>query len=208
MVPQDTVLFNDTIAYNIRYGRWDASEEEVREAARLAHIDRFIESLPDGYQTQVGERGLKLSGGEKQRIAIARTILKSPPILVLDEATSALDTFTEREIQDALEEISVGRTTLVIAHRLSTVIHADEILVLDKGRIVERGSHAALMAAAGVYAAMWARQNEVRKAQEVLRRAAEAEAASESPHLDDGIAEELAAPEGDAFAGRDEVTTG
>jgi ABC-type transport system involved in Fe-S cluster assembly fused permease/ATPase subunit len=208
MVPQDTVLFNDTIAYNIRYGRWDASEEEVREAARLAHIDRFIESLPDGYQTQVGERGLKLSGGEKQRIAIARTILKSPPILVLDEATSALDTFTEREIQDALEEISVGRTTLVIAHRLSTVVHADEILVLDKGRIVERGSHAALLAAGGVYAAMWARQNEVRKAQEVLRRAAEAEAVSASPHLDDGIAEELAASEGDSLVGRDEVTTG
>ncbi len=121
MVPQDTVLFNDTIAYNIRYGRWDASEAEVREAARLAQIDRFIESLPDGYEAQVGERGLKLSGGEKQRIAIARTILKSPPILVLDEATSALDTFTEREIQEALDTISKGRTTLVIAHRLSTV---------------------------------------------------------------------------------------
>ncbi len=144
MVPQDTVLFNDTIAYNIRYGRWDADENEVREAARLAQIDHFIESVPGGYGTQVGERGLKLSGGEKQRVAIARTILKAPPILVLDEATSALDSFTEHEIQDALDRISKGRTTLVIAHRLSTVVNADEILVLEKGVIAERGSHQAL----------------------------------------------------------------
>ncbi len=213
MVPQDTVLFNDTIGYNIRYGRWDASDAEVREAARLARIDRFIESLPEGYESQVGERGLKLSGGEKQRIAIARTILKSPPILVLDEATSALDTFTEREIQDALEAISVGRTTLVIAHRLSTVVNADEILVLDKGKIVERGSHMALLAQGGVYASMWARQNEVRQAQEVLRRAAEAEGLSETPHLDDHLPAAFAAADdvklGEPFDDRDEeVTTG
>ncbi len=144
MVPQDTVLFNDTIAYNIRYGRAEASDAEMREAARLAQIDRFIESVPGGYEAQVGERGLKLSGGEKQRVAIARTILKGPPILVLDEATSALDSFTEGEIQDALDRVAKGRTTLVIAHRLSTVVNADEILVLDQGRIVERGPHAAL----------------------------------------------------------------
>ena len=171
MVPQDTVLFNDTIGYNIRYGRWDASEEEVREAARLAQIDRFIESLPEGYDTPVGERGLKLSGGEKQRVAIARTILKSPPILLLDEATSALDSFTEKEIQDALDRISRGRTTLVIAHRLSTVIGADEIIVLDKGVIVERGRHAELLEANGVFAAMWNRQREADQAREVLKRA-------------------------------------
>ena len=140
MVPQDTVLFNDTIGYNVQYGRWEASEDEVREAARLAQIDRFIGRLPEGYDTPVGERGLKLSGGEKQRVAIARTILKGPPILVLDEATSALDTFTEKEIQDALDRVSRGRTTLVIAHRLSTVINADEIIVLDRGVIVERGT--------------------------------------------------------------------
>jgi ATP-binding cassette subfamily B protein len=195
MVPQDTVLFNDTIAYNIRYGRWDATESEVREAARLAQIDHFIESVPDGYKTQVGERGLKLSGGEKQRVAIARTILKAPPILVLDEATSALDSFTEGEIQAALERISKGRTTLVIAHRLSTVVNADEILVLDKGLIAERGTHQALLAQNGIYAAMWNRQHEVMEAEEILRRAAAAEGPSARklgeegeliiPHADD-----------------------
>jgi ATP-binding cassette subfamily B protein len=171
MVPQDTVLFNDTIGYNIRYGRWDATEAEVREAARLAQIDRFIESLPEGYDTPVGERGLKLSGGEKQRVAIARTILKGPPILVLDEATSALDSFTERDIQTALDRVSQGRTTLVIAHRLSTVINADEILVLDQGRVVERGNHAELLARGGVYAALWNRQREADAAREALKRA-------------------------------------
>jgi ABC-type transport system involved in Fe-S cluster assembly fused permease/ATPase subunit len=175
MVPQDTVLFNDTIAYNIRYGRWDASDAEVEEAAALAQIDRFIKLVPGGYDAQVGERGLKLSGGEKQRVAIARTILKGPPILVLDEATSALDSFTEREIQIALDRVSKGRTTLVIAHRLSTVVNADEILVLDKGVIVERGRHDDLLERAGVYAAMWNRQREVDQANEALRRAEEEE---------------------------------
>jgi ATP-binding cassette, subfamily B, heavy metal transporter len=184
MVPQDTVLFNDTLAYNIRYGRAAASDGEVREAARLAQIDRFIESAPGGYHTQVGERGLKLSGGEKQRVAIARTILKGPPILVLDEATSALDTLTEQEIQAALDRVSQGRTTLVIAHRLSTVVNADEILVLDQGEIVERGSHAALLARGGIYAGMWNRQNEVRRAEEILRRAARAEPAAAHIELD------------------------
>ncbi len=184
MVPQDTVLFNDTLAYNIRYGRAEASDAEVREAARLAQIDRFIESAPGGYRAQVGERGLKLSGGEKQRIAIARTILKGPPILVLDEATSALDTLTEQEIQAALDRVSRGRTTLVIAHRLSTVVNADEILVLDQGEIVERGSHAALLAEGGLYADMWNRQNEVRRAEEILRRAAQAEPAAVRVELD------------------------
>jgi ABC-type transport system involved in Fe-S cluster assembly fused permease/ATPase subunit len=172
MVPQDTVLFNDTIAYNIRYGRSNASDAEVREAARLARIDHFIEQTPGGYEAQVGERGLKLSGGEKQRVAIARTILKAPPILVLDEATSALDSFTEGEIQDALDLVAKGRTTLVIAHRLSTVINADEIIVLDRGEIVERGGHAALLSQNGLYAGLWKRQNEVRQAEETLRRAA------------------------------------
>jgi ATP-binding cassette subfamily B protein len=171
MVPQDTVLFNDTIGYNIRYGRWSATNEEVFEAARLAQIDGFIRSLPEGYDTPVGERGLKLSGGEKQRVAIARTILKSPPILVLDEATSALDSFTEREIQTALEGVSRGRATLVIAHRLSTIVGADEILVLDQGRIVERGRHAALIAKGGLYAALWNQQREAEEARERLRRA-------------------------------------
>jgi ATP-binding cassette subfamily B protein len=180
MVPQDTVLFNDTIGYNIQYGRWDASPEEVREAANLAQIDRFIGLLPEGYDTPVGERGLKLSGGEKQRVAIARTILKSPPILVLDEATSALDTFTEKEIQDALDRVSRGRTTLVIAHRLSTVIGADEIIVLDQGRVVERGNHATLLAHGGVYAAMWNRQREADQAREALKRVEEEERSPES----------------------------
>jgi ATP-binding cassette subfamily B protein len=179
MVPQDTVLFNDTIGYNIQYGRWDASDQEMREAAQLAQIDRFIRLLPEGYETSVGERGLKLSGGEKQRVAIARTILKGPPILVLDEATSALDSFTEKEIQDALDRVSKGRTTLVIAHRLSTVIGADEIIVLDHGVIVERGTHNALLAKGGVYAALWSRQRQAEQAREALKRAEEAERAEE-----------------------------
>ncbi|MGH6941176.1 ABCB family ABC transporter ATP-binding protein/permease [Hypericibacter sp.] len=158
IVPQDTVLFNDTVYYNIAYGRPSASREEVEASARLARIHDFVVSLPDGYETKVGERGLKLSGGEKQRVAIARTILKGPAILLFDEATSALDTGTEKEIQKSLAEVSVNRTTLVIAHRLSTVVHADEILVLQEGRIVERGRHEALLAHAGIYATMWARQ--------------------------------------------------
>ena len=170
MVPQDTVLFNDTIEYNIRYGRWDAAEGDIREAAGNAQIDAFIAGLPGTYKAQVGERGLKLSGGEKQRVAIARTMLKGPPILVLDEATSALDTFTEREIQDALERVSRGRTTLVIAHRLSTVVNADEILVLVKGAIVERGSHAVLLERRGIYAAMWNQQREADAVRDALQR--------------------------------------
>ncbi len=173
MVPQDTVLFNDTILYNIRYGRPGASDDEVAEAARQARIGSFIETLPQGFKTQVGERGLKLSGGEKQRVAIARTILKAPPILILDEATSALDTNTEREIQAELDRVSQGRTTLVIAHRLSTVVNADEILVLEKGRIVERGSHAVLIAKAGLYATMWDRQRAAADAEERLKQAIE-----------------------------------
>jgi ATP-binding cassette, subfamily B, heavy metal transporter len=168
IVPQDTVLFNDTIRYNIRYGRWEAGEAEVEEAARLAQIDDFIRLSPKGYETEVGERGLKLSGGEKQRVAIARTILKAPPILVLDEATSALDSHTEKEIQDALERVSQNRTTLVIAHRLSTIVGADEILVLDEGIIVERGSHHQLLARGGLYASMWNRQREAAAAREKL----------------------------------------
>ncbi|WP_232630770.1 ABCB family ABC transporter ATP-binding protein/permease [Methylobacterium sp. Leaf118] len=187
MVPQDTVLFNDTIGYNIRYGRWDASEAEWREAARLAQIDRFIESLPEGYDTPVGERGLKLSGGEKQRVAIARTILKGPPILVLDEATSALDSFTEQEIQTALDRVSQGRTTLVIAHRLSTVVNADEILVLDRGIIVERGDHAGLLARGGVYAALWDRQRQADEAREALKRAEDERALSARPEPEPAI---------------------
>jgi ATP-binding cassette subfamily B protein len=155
MVPQDTVLFNDTLYHNIAYGRVDASREEVIEAARAAHLDQFIASLPEGYDSLVGERGLKLSGGEKQRVAIARAILKNPPILVFDEATSSLDSATEQAIGQELARISENRTTLVIAHRLSTVVDADEILVLDNGRIVERGNHAALLARDGRYAAMW-----------------------------------------------------
>ena len=177
MVPQDTVLFNDTIRYNIRYGRWEASNTEVEEAARLAQIDGLIRLAPKGYETEVGERGLKLSGGEKQRVAIARTILKAPPILVLDEATSALDSHTEKEIQDALERVSKGRTTLVIAHRLSTIVGADEIIVLDQGEIVERGTHFALLDANGLYASMWNRQREAEEAREKLALAGEAEVA-------------------------------
>src|SRR6476661_7079671 len=168
MVPQDTVLFNDTIRYNIRYGRWDATDEEVEAAAQTAQIDGFIRMSPKGYETEVGERGLKLSGGEKQRVAIARTILKGPPILLLDEATSALDSHTEREIQDALDRVSRNRTTLVIAHRLSTIVEADEIIVLDHGSIVERGTHAQLLAARGLYASMWYRQREAEEAREKL----------------------------------------
>jgi len=173
MVPQDTVLFNDTILYNIRYGRMSATEEEVARAAELAQIRDFILQLPDGFKTMVGERGLKLSGGEKQRVAIARTILKAPPILMLDEATSALDTQTEQEIQAALDLVSQGRTTLVIAHRLSTVISADEIIVLKDGQIAERGRHAELLARRGLYAQMWDRQREATEAEEALRRARE-----------------------------------
>ena len=158
IVPQDTVLFNDTLGYNIGYGKTGSSQEEIERAARLAHIHEFIVSLPDGYETRVGERGLKLSGGEKQRVAIARTILKNPAILVFDEATSALDTQTEREIQAHLREVSRDHTTLVIAHRLSTVVDADEIIVLEAGEIVERGRHDALLASNGRYAAMWQSQ--------------------------------------------------
>ncbi|MBX3575717.1 MAG: ABC transporter ATP-binding protein/permease [Rhizobiaceae bacterium] len=175
MVPQDTVLFNDTIAYNVRYGRPGASEDDVARAADLAQIGDFIRRLPAGFKTMVGERGLKLSGGEKQRVAIARTILKAPPILMLDEATSALDTETEREIQAALDVVSRGRTTLVIAHRLSTVIGADEIIVLNDGRIAERGKHSDLIAAEGLYASMWNRQREATEAEERLRKAREAD---------------------------------
>ncbi len=162
IVPQDTVLFNDTIYYNVAYGRPDASPAEIEEAARMARIHDFVMGMPDGYQTRVGERGLKLSGGEKQRVAIARTILKQPAILLFDEATSALDTHTEQEIQKSLDEVSANRTTLVIAHRLSTVVGADEIIVLDQGRICERGRHAELLTRDGPYAAMWKRQQEGR----------------------------------------------
>ncbi|HEY1633024.1 MAG TPA: ABC transporter ATP-binding protein/permease, partial [Rhizomicrobium sp.] len=169
IVPQDTVLFNDTVKYNIAYGRIGASEADIKEAARLAQIDKFIVELPMGYDAMVGERGLKLSGGEKQRVAIARTILKNPPILLLDEATSALDTHTEREIQSALAAVSRDRTTLVIAHRLSTVVDADEILVLDHGEIVERGRHDDLVDRGGHYAAMWNKQKQADAAREVLQ---------------------------------------
>jgi ATP-binding cassette subfamily B protein len=190
MVPQDTVLFNDTIRYNIRYGRWEATDAEVEEAARLAQIDPLIRMAPKGYETEVGERGLKLSGGEKQRVAIARTILKGPPILVLDEATSALDSHTEKEIQDALERVSLNRTTLVIAHRLSTIVGADEIIVLDQGEIVERGTHYALLAKNGLYASMWNRQREAEEAREKLALAGEDEKAAPNrnpPPVDDPV---------------------
>jgi ATP-binding cassette, subfamily B, heavy metal transporter len=171
MVPQDTVLFNDTIRYNIRYGRPNATDEEVEAAAKLAQIHKFVMSLPKGYDAMVGERGLKLSGGEKQRVSIARTILKGPPILILDEATSALDSHTEQDIQDALRKVSKDRTTLVIAHRLSTVVHADKIIVLDKGHIAERGTHAQLLRKKGIYASLWNRQREADEARSRLERA-------------------------------------
>jgi ATP-binding cassette subfamily B protein len=195
MVPQDTVLFNDTIRYNIRYGRWEASDEEVEEAARLAQIDAFIRIAPKGYDTEVGERGLKLSGGEKQRVAIARTILKGPPILLLDEATSALDSHTEKDIQDALDRVSKNRTTLVIAHRLSTIVAADEIIVIDDGSIVERGTHQALLARAGLYASMWNRQREAEEARERLARVAEE---SGEPNRNPPAAEEVPLPAAEA----------
>lgn len=175
MVPQDTVLFNDTIAYNIRYGRPGASDAEIEQATEVAQIARFIRELPEGYNTKVGERGLKLSGGEKQRVAIARTVLKAPPILILDEATSALDTTTEHEIQSALDVVSKNRTTLVIAHRLSTVVNADEIIVLKGGEIAERGSHAVLLEQNGLYASMWNRQREATQAEERLRQVRESD---------------------------------
>ncbi|MDP2874828.1 MAG: ATP-binding cassette domain-containing protein, partial [Holophaga sp.] len=160
IVPQDTVLFNDTIHYNIQYGRPEATEEEIVLTAQAAHLHEFIASLPEGYETRVGERGLKLSGGEKQRVAIARTLLKNPPVLIFDEATSALDSKTEQAIQSELEQAAIGRTTLIIAHRLSTIMNADEILVLESGRIVERGSHRSLLEQNGTYAQMWALQAE------------------------------------------------
>jgi ATP-binding cassette subfamily B protein len=197
MVPQDTVLFNDTIRYNIRYGRWNATDAEVERAAQLAQIDGFIRMSPKGYETQVGERGLKLSGGEKQRVAIARTVLKAPPILVLDEATSALDSHTEREIQDALERVSRNRTSLVIAHRLSTIVTADEIIVLDQGRIAERGTHGQLLASGGLYASMWNRQREAQEAREKLARIADENDAPnrEPPPVDDTLIAPAAAAE-------------
>jgi len=198
MVPQDTVLFNDTIRYNIRYGRWeDATDAEVERAAQLAQIDGFIRMSPKGYETHVGERGLKLSGGEKQRVAIARTVLKAPPILVLDEATSALDSHTEREIQDALERVSRNRTSLVIAHRLSTIVTADEIIVLDQGRIAERGTHGQLLASGGLYASMWNRQREAQEAREKLARIADENEAPnrEPPPVDDTLIAPAAAAE-------------
>jgi ATP-binding cassette subfamily B protein len=166
IVPQDTVLFNDTIYYNIAYGQPDATREEIIEAARSAHIHEFVETLPDKYDTIVGERGLKLSGGEKQRVAIARTLLKNPPILVFDEATSALDSRTEKAIQAELQEIATNHTTLVIAHRLSTIMDADQILVMEHGQIVERGTHGELLAQGGAYANMWALQQQEQQEEE------------------------------------------
>ncbi len=201
MVPQDTVLFNDTIRYNIRYGRWDATDAEIEEAARLAQIDTFIRHAPKGYETEVGERGLKLSGGEKQRVAIARTVLKGPPILLLDEATSALDSHTERDIQDALDRVARNRTTLVIAHRLSTIIGAHQILVLDKGVIVERGTHDQLLAHGGLYASMWNRQREAQLAREILEESGEQVETGEGldvPTRDPPAVEEELVPAADA----------
>ncbi|QCI69454.1 ABC transporter ATP-binding protein/permease [Phreatobacter stygius] len=197
MVPQDTVLFNDTIRYNIRYGRWDADDAEVEAAARLAQIHEFIRHSPEGYETEVGERGLKLSGGEKQRVAIARTILKSPPILVLDEATSALDSHTEREIQGALDKVAENRTAIVIAHRLSTIVGADEIIVLDGGRVAERGTHGELLARGGLYAGLWNRQREAAEAQEKiagLDRGVPARAQEPASQSQESISELLSEP--------------
>ena len=194
MVPQDTVLFNDTVRYNIRYGRPDASDAEVEDAARMAQIHDFVLDLPDGYEAIVGERGLKLSGGEKQRVSIARTILKGPPILVLDEATSALDSMTEKEIQAALRKVSENRTTLVIAHRLSTIIDADEIIVLEAGEIVERGRHDDLLTAKGVYATMWNRQQEAEQARRILVEDERGLTAEDAARLADAIKNELVTP--------------
>ena len=172
IVPQDTVLFNDTIYYNIAYGDPEATREGVIAAARAAHIHDFIETLPDGYDAMVGERGLKLSGGEKQRVAIARAILKGPRVFIFDEATSALDSKSEKAIQAELDRIARGRTTLIIAHRLSTVVDADQILVMDHGRIVERGTHRELISLAGPYAQMWALQQRERAEQQEREQAA------------------------------------
>jgi ATP-binding cassette subfamily B protein len=197
MVPQDTVLFNDTLHYNIRYGRPEASDEAVIEAAKLAQIHDFVTTLPDGYNTVVGERGLKLSGGEKQRVSIARTILKGPPILILDEATSALDSKTEQDIQAALRLVARGRTTLVIAHRLSTVVDSDEILVLEAGRIVERGKHAALLGRQGVYFEMWNRQREADEARRKLAAGDRGLAVAEGDiGMDPSVADRTAVPTG------------
>jgi ATP-binding cassette subfamily B protein len=167
IVPQDTVLFNDTIGYNIAYGREGSTQDDVEGAAKGAAIDGFIAALPQGYESMVGERGLKLSGGEKQRVAIARTLLKDPPILILDEATSALDSRTEEALQATLNAAARGRTTIIIAHRLSTIVGADQIVVLDAGRVAERGTHAELLAKGGLYAELWARQAAERELEEV-----------------------------------------
>ena len=169
IVPQDTVLFNDTISYNLKYGKIDANEKEILYIAKKAQLDKIIKNFPEGMKTIVGERGLKLSGGEKQRVAIARTLLKNPPILILDEATSALDTLTEREIKDSLKSLAKERTTIIIAHRLSTVVDADKILVLDKGKIIEQGTHNQLIKKRGLYADMWSTQQTIKKAEETLK---------------------------------------
>jgi len=202
VVPQDTVLFNDTILYNIRYGRPDATDDEVRTAARMAQIDGFIRALPEGYATMVGERGLKLSGGEKQRVAIARTILKGPPILLLDEATSALDSHTEKEIQDALDQVARNRTTVVIAHRLSTIVNAGNILVLDGGRLVEQGTHGELLAKGGLYASLWNRQRQAEKAREELAEAL----ADEGKRIRDGRLQASAVTPGSGSDGSEKVS--